>query len=319
MPSDESAEILQELQGLVHDELKVLSYKWVARQYSIPANRAKRVLFQFAEQQRDKVRTVYLVSGWTQHDPPSHVHQLVEAGQLQVCREAFGEVTGMHVYSVAPNQATNPDSLWQHTHQQSQQLLKEILSGEPSASADAFRTNSCSARPSKHRRRRRPRRQRLRHSLSPKARQLRKRRGAQIEDSDDEQEAAEEAAPAQQPAPPAEEATATGKGKSKGKGVAGTKENKGEKGGKRAKTVAVKEEALAVTMEAEEPAAEEEPAAAPASAPPAWATAGASTGAGGRGRKVTRTYINDDGEEVTEEGKAPAAGQKSMTSFFTKK
>lgn len=47
--------------------------------------------------------------------------------------------------SVAPNQATNPDSLWQHTHQQSQQLLKEILSGEPSASADAFRTNSCSA------------------------------------------------------------------------------------------------------------------------------------------------------------------------------
>ncbi|GIL96773.1 hypothetical protein Vretimale_2571 [Volvox reticuliferus] len=51
----------------------------------------------------------------------------------------------MHVYSVAPNQATNPDSLWQVTYQQSQQLLKEIMLGQPSASAEVFRSNSCSA------------------------------------------------------------------------------------------------------------------------------------------------------------------------------
>ncbi|GIL47989.1 hypothetical protein Vafri_4712 [Volvox africanus] len=145
MPIDDSAEILQELISLVHDELKVLSYKWVARHYSISANTAKRVLFQLAEHQRDKVRTVYLVSGWTKQEPPSHVHRLVEAEQLQVLRESLGDITGMHVYSVAPNQATNPDSLWQVTYQQSQQLLKEIMSGQPSASAEVFRNNSCSA------------------------------------------------------------------------------------------------------------------------------------------------------------------------------
>ncbi|GIL74956.1 hypothetical protein Vretifemale_4810 [Volvox reticuliferus] len=145
MPIDDSAEILQELCSLVHDELKVLSYKWVARHYSISANTAKRVLFQLAEQQRDKVRTVYLVSGWTKQEPPGHVHRLVEAEQLQVLRESLGEITGMHVYSVAPNQATNPDSLWQVTYQQSQQLLKEIMLGQPSASAEVFRSNSCSA------------------------------------------------------------------------------------------------------------------------------------------------------------------------------
>ncbi len=48
-----------------------------------------RVLFQFAEQQRDKVRTVYLVSGWSKQDPPSHVHQLVEASQLQGAGQAM--------------------------------------------------------------------------------------------------------------------------------------------------------------------------------------------------------------------------------------
>ncbi|KXZ43981.1 hypothetical protein GPECTOR_76g803 [Gonium pectorale] len=145
MSVDDLPAILQELDSFVHDELKVLSYKWVARHYSISANLAKRILFQYVEQQRDKVRAVFLVSGWDKQEPPGHVHQLVEASQLQVYKESLVDVTGLHVYSVAPNQALNPDSLWQTTYQQSQQLLKEIMSGNPSASADTFRKNGCSA------------------------------------------------------------------------------------------------------------------------------------------------------------------------------
>lgn len=47
--------------------------------------------------------------------------------------------------SVAPAQPVNPDLLWQTTFGQAQQLLKELLAGEATASAEAFRSNSCSA------------------------------------------------------------------------------------------------------------------------------------------------------------------------------
>ena len=43
---------------------QVVSYRWLARHFNVPANLSKRVLAQYAEQHKGRVKTTYLVSGW---------------------------------------------------------------------------------------------------------------------------------------------------------------------------------------------------------------------------------------------------------------
>lgn len=90
--------LLQDLQSLVSEELKVVSYKWLARQYSVPANYAKQLLFKFAEQQGSKVKAVYLVSGHLKEDESKHVVRLVDAADLATCRDHFTAQTSIHVH-----------------------------------------------------------------------------------------------------------------------------------------------------------------------------------------------------------------------------
>eukprot|EP00798_Chlamydomonas_sp_ICE-L_P032128 gene32128-16651_t len=138
--------ILEELFALVTQELKVVSYKWLARNYAIPANRAKQILFKFAEQQRDKVKTTYLVSGW-EKETNQHVFNVLDSAKLHAAREQLDPITSMHVYSVAPPVPLDPSTLWQEDFIQARELLTESkLSGaNPSPSVRNFCANGSSA------------------------------------------------------------------------------------------------------------------------------------------------------------------------------
>jgi len=97
--SSSANSLLQDLHSLVTEELKVVSYKWLARQYAIPSNYAKQVLFQFAEQNASKVKTVYLVSGVLKSDSNgAHVVRLVDAKDLAACTSDFATRTSIHVH-----------------------------------------------------------------------------------------------------------------------------------------------------------------------------------------------------------------------------
>ena len=98
MSCSNAESLLQDLQSIVGEELKVVSYKWLARQYSLPSNYAKQLLFKFAEQQGSKVRTVYLVSGCLKEDETKHVVRLVDASELAACRDQFATQTSIHVH-----------------------------------------------------------------------------------------------------------------------------------------------------------------------------------------------------------------------------
>lgn len=90
--------LLQDLGTIVGEELKVVSYKWLARQYSLPANYAKQLLFKFVEQQAGKAKAVYLVSGYLKEDESKHVIRLVDASDLAKYREQFAVQTSIHVH-----------------------------------------------------------------------------------------------------------------------------------------------------------------------------------------------------------------------------
>jgi hypothetical protein len=68
-------------------EHKAVTYKWFAREYSLPANYAKQLLFRFVEEQGSKIRAVYAVSGFTKEadGQKHHIVRLVPSAQLKDC------------------------------------------------------------------------------------------------------------------------------------------------------------------------------------------------------------------------------------------
>lgn len=90
--------LLTDLKSLVEEELKIVSYKWLARQYSIPSNYAKQILFKFTEAEGSKVKAVYLVSGYPKEDETRHEVQLVDAADLSKALGKLSIHTSIHVH-----------------------------------------------------------------------------------------------------------------------------------------------------------------------------------------------------------------------------
>ena len=84
--------------------MQVVSFKWLARQFSIPANVAKKILSEFLEKHQGKVSATYLISGWTKGPEPEHTIQLVDSESLIERRKTLDPITSLHVYSVQPTQ-----------------------------------------------------------------------------------------------------------------------------------------------------------------------------------------------------------------------
>lgn len=93
--------LLADLASLVNEELKIVSYKWLARQYALPSNYAKQVLFKFAEQQGPKVKAVYAVAGVLKGDAAAHVVRLVDAAELSAATSELAVATSIHVHRCA--------------------------------------------------------------------------------------------------------------------------------------------------------------------------------------------------------------------------
>ena len=93
------------------EEGKTVTYKWVAREFDVPVNHAKRLLFAHASKNDSVLVATHVVSGWTSvaggDDGASitrtQVVRLVEGAEaLAAAKAALDEVTGEHVYSVRP-------------------------------------------------------------------------------------------------------------------------------------------------------------------------------------------------------------------------
>ena len=92
--------LLQNLSDHVQEH-KAVTYKWFAREYSLPANYAKQLLFRFVKEQGSKIRAVYMVSGISKADDASgqHIMRLVPGSDLEACCNTLQEGTiSVHIH-----------------------------------------------------------------------------------------------------------------------------------------------------------------------------------------------------------------------------
>ncbi|GAX72699.1 hypothetical protein CEUSTIGMA_g155.t1 [Chlamydomonas eustigma] len=136
-------DIISELTSLIDDDLKVISYKWLARNYGISANLAKRVLLRFAEERKERLRIHFLISGKAKDG--AQVVTVVESGDVEGFRSKLDCITSSHIYSVAPAYEVDPHTLWQHELMQTQELLRGVTDGIANTSVSAFKNNQCSS------------------------------------------------------------------------------------------------------------------------------------------------------------------------------
>ncbi|KAJ1466707.1 hypothetical protein T484DRAFT_1860929, partial [Baffinella frigidus] len=56
--------LIDDVKGFVLDEQRTVTYKWLSTSLAVSADVAKRLLFQFVEDNKDSVSATYLLSGW---------------------------------------------------------------------------------------------------------------------------------------------------------------------------------------------------------------------------------------------------------------
>ena len=108
---------------------QLVTFRWFAQQYDVPAEQAKSVLQSYAADHDGEVSTVYLVGGSVKGDDSGRMqYKLVEATKLDETRQTL-ESTTCHVYSLhssAPRSAADGEALWSLNHQQDRAMYMKL-------------------------------------------------------------------------------------------------------------------------------------------------------------------------------------------------
>ncbi|KAE9590578.1 putative DNA polymerase subunit Cdc27 [Lupinus albus] len=119
---------IHEIESLVSDNLQVVSYKWLSRNYMISSDEAKRLLQEFVEKHDGGLEVVYALSGWLKSSHPSYHVKLVTAPKLADARQEFDGNCSVHVYSVQASIPKDPAMLWNAEFIQAEELSKQPFS-----------------------------------------------------------------------------------------------------------------------------------------------------------------------------------------------
>ncbi|XP_015866301.2 uncharacterized protein LOC107403900 [Ziziphus jujuba] len=125
MAQIETLGILQDIQSLVSDQLQVVSYKWLSRNYLVSSSTAMRLLKEFVEKHENGFEVVYLLSGWLKSNPPIYHRKLVSGSKLPEAKQEFNESCSVQVYSVQACIPKDPAVLWNAEFLQAEELFKQ--------------------------------------------------------------------------------------------------------------------------------------------------------------------------------------------------
>ncbi|KAI4388249.1 hypothetical protein MLD38_000594 [Melastoma candidum] len=116
--------ILPQIQSLVSDNLQVVSFKWLSRNFSVSSNTAKRLLQEFVEGHGEGLEVVYALSGWLKDDPSVYHVKLVSKQNL-AAREDFAGSCSVHVYSVQACVPKDSATIWNEEFLQAEGLFNQ--------------------------------------------------------------------------------------------------------------------------------------------------------------------------------------------------
>eukprot|EP01083_Nonionella_stella_P159235 519291_1 len=92
---------MPEIEFLVLDEFKTVSYKWLSQDFGVSANSAKKLLADFVLKKGDEVNTRYLLSG-LEKSTGNHVVKQVYDSKLEAAKSNLAQLFSLHIYSVEP-------------------------------------------------------------------------------------------------------------------------------------------------------------------------------------------------------------------------
>ncbi|XP_010429694.1 PREDICTED: uncharacterized protein LOC104714133 isoform X2 [Camelina sativa] len=128
--------VLDEIESLVSDQLQVVSYKWLSRNFSLSSNTAKSLLKDFVEKHGKGFEVVYIVSGCLKNRPSDYSVKLASSTQLPEVEKEFNGKYSVHIYSVQASIPMDPAAIWNAEFVQA-----EELSRQPSATDNCLRGN----------------------------------------------------------------------------------------------------------------------------------------------------------------------------------
>lgn len=156
MTETSAVQVMQAVKELINDQLQVVTYKWLAREFKLSAAIAQQRLSTFADVHAGKVSITYMLSGYQRLrpldgdqsgsgnggggdncttqcggrkvTPRRHVVQLVSADSLKDCRAQL-EDDSLHVqiYSLQPTQPKDSAELWNRDQIQLEAAFAQLL------------------------------------------------------------------------------------------------------------------------------------------------------------------------------------------------
>ncbi|CAA7036966.1 unnamed protein product [Microthlaspi erraticum] len=121
----ETLNVLDEIESLVSDQLQVVSYKWLSRNFSLSSKTAKRLLKDFVEKRGKDLEVVYTVSGWRKNNPSDYHTRLVSSSKLSEVEKEFNGKYFAQIYSVQASIPMDPAAIWNTEFVQAEELFKE--------------------------------------------------------------------------------------------------------------------------------------------------------------------------------------------------
>uniref|UniRef100_A0A804QLC2 DNA polymerase delta subunit 3 n=1 Tax=Zea mays TaxID=4577 RepID=A0A804QLC2_MAIZE len=121
--------LLPQIHALFSDPLRVISYKWLSRNFSVSSNDAKRLLQEFVDKHGTDLQVIYSVSGWLKSNPENYCVKLVSGPKLEA-RHGFKDSCSVQIYSIQACIPKDTAVLWNHEFVQAEELFNQPFDDE---------------------------------------------------------------------------------------------------------------------------------------------------------------------------------------------
>lgn len=129
-------DLLPQIHALFSDQLRVISYKWLSRNFSVSSNDAKRLLQEFVNKHGADHEVIYSVSGWLKNNPENYCVKLTSGPKLEEARQTFKDSCSVQVYSIQACIPKDTAVLWNPEFVQAEELFNQ-----PSDKENCLRDN----------------------------------------------------------------------------------------------------------------------------------------------------------------------------------
>ncbi|CAD6240352.1 unnamed protein product [Miscanthus lutarioriparius] len=123
-------DLLPQIHALFSDPLRVISYKWLSRNFSVSSNDAKRLLQEFVNKHGTDLQVIYSVSGWLKNNPQSYCVKLISGPKLEEARQGFKDSCSVQIYSIQACIPKDTAVLWNPEFVQAEELFNHPFDDE---------------------------------------------------------------------------------------------------------------------------------------------------------------------------------------------